>query len=112
MLSAVPCIATLLELGPGTGSLDSLGCACPSAEGATGRVLLQNELSLAYWGKLTSKSHTGKHVATQSAWRLAPMDSSRGGAHAHEWSLVDVVSPRLMCDKTKIKVSAFHFKRL
>jgi hypothetical protein len=59
MMSAVPCIATLLELqAQPEGAASSGGHAL-----VTGRVLLQNKLSLAYWGKLTAKSETGARHA-------------------------------------------------
>lgn len=69
MLSAVPCIATLLDLRPGApehGELirtlrsdDGLDVLPPAPNGTTGRVLMQNAQSLEYWGKLTSRKHTG-----------------------------------------------------
>ena len=52
MMSAVPCIATLLELVP------SVHPASPEGT-MEGRVLLQNDLSQAYWGKLSTKAESG-----------------------------------------------------
>ena len=57
MLSAVPCIATLIELQELPPN-DSPG-AEQGAPLAAGRVLLQNELSLVYWGKL-NKAESGE----------------------------------------------------
>ncbi len=72
MLSATPCIATLLELAwsreaPGEERSSEAGGADAGGGGGqqgmqqlvSGRVLLQNELSLAYWGKLTPKNKRG-----------------------------------------------------
>ena len=58
MMSAVPCIATLMTLRE---------VSLPQHDGkdaprATGRILLQNKLSLAYWGKLTVKNETGEAI--------------------------------------------------
>jgi len=53
MISAVPCIATLIQLHEAPPLNNEDGTQ------VTGRVLLQNKLSLAYWGKLTVKNETG-----------------------------------------------------
>lgn len=59
MLSAIPCIATLIELHEEVPEdLDS-----ESGIAIRGRVLLQNDLSLAYWGKLSSTNQNGKESA-------------------------------------------------
>ena len=57
MMSALPCIATLLELHPEKGASQG-GEESP----VKGRVLLQNELSLAYWGKLNTKIESGVQI--------------------------------------------------
>ena len=71
MISAVPCVAPLLELLP-----DGDGGVIPSAEDGAessvvqqvkGRVLLQNELSLAYWGRLNTRTETGAWVQYKHA---------------------------------------------
>ena len=58
MMSAVPCIATLMTLREvSTAQHDGR-----DAPRAMGRILLQNKLSLAYWGKLTVKNETGEAI--------------------------------------------------
>jgi hypothetical protein len=47
MISAIPCIATLMELHPTSDDFYS-----SPGQLFSGRILMQNELSLAYWGKL------------------------------------------------------------
>ena len=64
MISAVPCIATLLELHDVPLSEEEGNEGVEGVEGAekplaTGQILLQNDLSLAYWGKLSSKDASG-----------------------------------------------------
>lgn len=54
MMSALPCIATLLELLPEKGDSEN-----ELKSTVKGRILLQNELSLAYWGKLDKKVESG-----------------------------------------------------
>ena len=63
MMSAVPCIATLLELREIPRGSEAFEGSSPLA---TGRVLLQNKLSLAYWGKLTAKNETGEPLIEDS----------------------------------------------
>ena len=62
MISAVPCIATLVQLE------EVADWVPPGKEGeleihlpplAYGRVLFQNDLSLSYWGRLSTKVDSG-----------------------------------------------------
>ena len=77
MMSAVPCIATLLELHEISGGDEGMM--------ATGRVLLQNKLSLAYWGHLTSKNETGKPIPFVPPRLLAAQGCPLGAPHDVEW---------------------------
>lgn len=75
MISAVPCIATLLELSPSPPSEHSDGLLILKSDGSgletsadvqlTGRLLMQNELSVAYWGKMTSRGDAGARVTSR-----------------------------------------------
>lgn len=71
MLSEVPCIVTLLELRFDDGSEgeddgeeeeedELVAEEMRLLRRITGRVLLQNEQSLAYWGEINSHSMTGE----------------------------------------------------
>ena len=66
MISAIPCVATLLELLPegdgGVAQAAGDGAESSAVQQIKGRVLLQNELSLAYWSKLNTRTETGAWV--------------------------------------------------
>ena len=61
MISAIPCIATLMELHPS--NQDPSG---PPGQLFTGRILMQNELSLIYWGELDGSDPKGSWLLVKT----------------------------------------------